>query len=221
MANGSGEQRPALPSHVRERFDDDAETVAGFIAAEHAALETARSATIFEANGRVSSHLAVVSGAVVALAFIGEASALDMPFYVFLFVLLPAILFLSIVTFERALQSGLIDGIRARRVNRLRRFYVHFHDGLDEYLDPPSSEDTPAAVMSQVGISQRGWQLFLTAAGSVGVLNSIIVGVLAGLTVEMFVDALWLSTGVGIVTFAISEALHLRRQATKWRQAAP
>lgn len=54
-----------------------------------------------------------------------------------------------------------------------------------------------------------------------GVLNSIIVGVLAGLTVEMFVDALWLSTGVGIVTFAISEALHLRRQATKWRQAAP
>jgi hypothetical protein len=80
MANGSGEQRPALPSHVRERFDDDAETVAGFITAEHAALETARSATIFEANGRVSSHLAVVSGAVVVPAFVGEASALGQTF---------------------------------------------------------------------------------------------------------------------------------------------
>lgn len=119
MANGSREDRPA--SHVRERFGDDAETVAGFITAEHGALETARSATIFEANGRVSSHLAVVSGAVVALAFIGEASALGTLLYVFLFVLLPAILFLGIVPFERALQSGLIDGIMARRVNRLHR----------------------------------------------------------------------------------------------------
>lgn len=213
MASGSAEKRVASP--VPERFGDDAATVAGFITAEHAALETARSATIFEANGRVSSYLATLSGSVVALAFIGEASAMGRPFYVFLFLLLPVNLFLGVVTFERALQSSMADGLLARRVNRLRRFYTEYHPAVTEYLEPPA-DDTPEAVMNQGGITLSRWQAFLTAAGTVGVLNSVVVGLMIGLVVDLLISSLVVGVLAGIVGAVIGGTLHLWRLNAKW-----
>ncbi|MBV8300430.1 MAG: hypothetical protein JOY68_00725 [Candidatus Dormibacteraeota bacterium] len=58
----------------------------------------------------------------VALAFIGQVSNLGTPFFVFAFVLLPALFFVGVVTFERVLQTSKEDGLLAMRINRLRRF---------------------------------------------------------------------------------------------------
>jgi hypothetical protein len=41
---------------------------------EHTNLQAARSATVFEANGRTTLFLGAVSSGIVALAFIGQAS---------------------------------------------------------------------------------------------------------------------------------------------------
>ena len=45
-----------------------------FMTTEHFTLQTARSATIAEANGRCALFMGSVSSAVVAVAFIGQAS---------------------------------------------------------------------------------------------------------------------------------------------------
>src|SRR5918994_67718 len=48
---------------------------------EHFNLQTARAATISEANGRASIYLAAVSSNLIALAFIGQMSRLGTDFY--------------------------------------------------------------------------------------------------------------------------------------------
>jgi hypothetical protein len=68
---------------------------------EHFNLQTARAATISEANGRASIYLAAVSSNLIALAFIGHMSRLGAAFYAFSLLLLPVLAFVGVVTFQR------------------------------------------------------------------------------------------------------------------------
>ncbi len=74
-----------------------------FLTTEHFTLQTAKAATVAEANGRAALFLSTVSSAVVALAFIGQVSGMGQAFFVFGFVLFPSLLYLGFVTFERAI----------------------------------------------------------------------------------------------------------------------
>jgi hypothetical protein len=128
-------------SELRALFEDDPSAVVSFITSEHFTLQTARANTINEANGRATIYLMSVSSAVVALAFIGQVAKLGTAFFVFAFVLLPALFFVGVVTFDRVLQSSIEDGLLAMRINRLRRFYLDFGPGLGNYLATPVPED--------------------------------------------------------------------------------
>ena len=61
------------------------------LTAEHAALQSARSSTVFESNGRMTQYLSTVSGALIALGFVGQVSKLGDAFYAFAFTILPAL----------------------------------------------------------------------------------------------------------------------------------
>jgi len=192
-------------------------TALTIITAEHAALETERSSTVFEANGRVGSYLATLSGGVVALAFIGEAAAFGRAFWVFFLVILPAQVFIGIVTFERVLQSSIEDAALARRINRLRRFYEDTEPGLMAYLTSPVTSDDAEAVMGQVGYaSSSWWQPFLAAAGMVGAINSVILGVFTGVVAQLVMDRLFVTLPVGAVTCLLGIIVHHRRQQSVW-----
>lgn len=207
-----------MPNHHAQP-GEDRQTNLSIVTTEHTALETARSATIFEANGRVSSYLATVSGGVVAFAFIGEAASLDQTFHLFLLVLLPILLFIGIVTFERTLQSGIEDGILARRIHRLRRYYLDVAPGLADYLAPPAADDGPATVMRQIGITTIRWQTFVNTAGMVRVVNSVIAGILIGVSAHMLAATLLAAVPLGIVAFLLSGVAHHHRQAAAWARA--
>jgi hypothetical protein len=64
--------------------------------------------------------LMAVSGGVVALGLIATASRVGTAFYAFGLIVLPTLTFVGLVTFERALQSGMDDVGYARRMDRLR-----------------------------------------------------------------------------------------------------
>src|SRR5215470_218056 len=76
---------------------------------EHYNLQTGRSMTISEANGRASLFVGAVSSGLIALAFVGHLSHLGTAFYVFSLVVLPTLFFMGLLTFERVLQSGTAD----------------------------------------------------------------------------------------------------------------
>ncbi len=101
--------------------DPRAPTVS-FITTEHFTLQSARSQTIAESTGRASMFLASVSGGLVAWGLVATATGAGGGFFAFGLVLLPTLAFVGLVTFERALQSGIEDLGYARRIARLRAY---------------------------------------------------------------------------------------------------
>lgn len=55
-------------------------------------------------------------------------------FYAFALILLPALAFVGVVTFQRLVQSSIEDIAYAQRVARLRAFYLDVAPGLEEFL---------------------------------------------------------------------------------------
>jgi len=94
--------RPEDPDKI-----DSAPAIVTFMTTEHFVLQTARAATIAETNGRTALFLGSVSSVLVALAFFGQVSKLGPAFFVFGLVLLPALFFVGLVTFERAIRRRL------------------------------------------------------------------------------------------------------------------
>jgi hypothetical protein len=120
---------------------------------EHFSLQTARAATISEANGRASIYLAAVSSNLIALAFIGQVSRLGPDFYAFALLLLPVLAFVGIVTFQRLVQSSFEDIAYAQRIALLRNLYVALAPGLEPYLLVPRGR--PGEACCTAGCSGR------------------------------------------------------------------
>src|SRR5205809_3826085 len=91
---------------------------------EHYNLQTGRSMTISEANGRASLFVGAVSSSLIALTFVGQISQMGTAFYVFGLVVIPTLFFMGLITFERVAQSGKLDIIYARGINRIRHLYL-------------------------------------------------------------------------------------------------
>jgi hypothetical protein len=153
-----------------------------FMTTEHFTLQTARSATIAEANGRCALFMGSVSSAVVALAFIGQTSGLSQGFFLFALVLFPSLLFLGIFTFKRVLQTAVEDIVYARGINRIRHYYVEQAPEVRAYFIESIHDDTAGALRG-MGIvpTTSKWELFQTSSGMVALINSVIGGVFIGL----------------------------------------
>jgi hypothetical protein len=189
-----------------------------FMTTEHFTLQTARSATVAEANGRSSLFLGSVSSAVVALAFIGQVSDMGEAFFLFGLVLFPSLFFLGIVTFDRVLQTALEDWIYACEINRIRHYYVELAPEIKRYFIQSTHDDKPGALQS-VGIFPAKWQLFLTSSGMVGVINSILAGVFVGMLSRfVFTLPIYADAGLGISVFIISVIVHHRYQSKKFSE---
>lgn len=199
--------------------DRNSPAVVTFMTTEHFVLQTARSAGIAELNGRAGFYLATVSSGLIALAFTGQLSRLGTAFYVFGLVLLPTLAFVGVTTFERALRNRVEDAQIAGRINRIRQYYFDAAPQVARYLPPPS-EDIPAAIAAQAGVSSPPWYQFLTIAGALAVVNSVLIAGAIGLAVQAGTGALPASAAVGVITGAAALAAHLTRQRATWRAAA-
>jgi hypothetical protein len=185
---------------------------ATFATTEHFNLQTARAATVSEANGRASIYLAAVSSNLIALAFIGQMSRLGSAFYAFALILLPVLAFVGVVTFVRLVQSSMEEIAYAQRIGLLRTFYLRLSPELEPYL--VTTRETRSA--------PSAWQLTLTAAGMVAVINSVVMAACAGLVLEAAgVDSLAIALACGAVTGAGAFSLHERHHRRARSAASP
>src|SRR3954454_6208471 len=156
---------------------------ATFATTEHFNLQTARALTVSEANGRASIYLAALSGNLIALAFVGQMSRLGAAFYAFALILLPVLAFVGVVTFLRLVQSSIEDIRCAHGIALLRSFCCGVWQIPEPYLVAVSGTGSP--VPSDLKKPAPGaWQLPLTAAGMVAVVNSVVMAACAGLMLE-------------------------------------
>jgi hypothetical protein len=182
---------------------------------EHFNLQTARAATISEANGRASIYLAALSSNLIALAFIGQTSRLGTAFYAFSLLLLPVLAFVGVVTFQRLVQSSLEDIAYAQRIARVRTLYVALVPELEPYL--LVGRGRPAeSLPHRARLRPSSWQLTLTIAGMVAVVNSVVIGAAAGLVVAALGDAslaVMLAAGAFVAVWALAAHRSHHRRA--------
>jgi hypothetical protein len=204
------DDRDWAPAALAESFGQRLGPAAAFATTEHFNLQSARAITVSEANGRASIYLAALSGNLIALAFIGQMSRLGAAFYAFALILLPVLAFMGVVTFVRLVQSSIEDIAYAHRIALLRDFYLRLSPELEQYLIVVRVPGSAARIPGE-RLAPSGWQLTLTAAGMVAVVNSVVVAACAGLVLEMTgVRSLAIPVSVGAVIGAGAFSLHER-----------
>jgi hypothetical protein len=216
MTASSGSIENSQPAG--EEASESLRAAVTFATTEHFTLQTARSTTVSEASSRVLGFLAVLSSSLIALAFIGQMSELGTAFYVFALVLLPVLSFVGLVTFQRVAQITSEDIAYAQRIARLREFYVDVAPQLEPYLTIVRGT---AAAQRLRGARPHasGWQLFLTIAGLVALVNAVIVGAAGAIMIDAITDdslAPSLTVGVpaGILALLL-EIGYLRRSQSR------
>ena len=188
------------------------------ITTEHYNLQTGRSMTVADANGRSTLFIGAVSGALIAIAFTGQASRMGTAFFVFSLVLLPSLFLMGLITFERVLQSAIEDLTYARGITRIRHLYLEYAPQLQPYSILAADDDSRRQML-KVGLHPSWWQVFLTTAGMIAAINSVLVGTFVGLLLSaLFSFPLLACTGAGVITFLVSFGILQRYQWGQWRR---
>jgi hypothetical protein len=191
--------------------DDPRPAAVTFVTTEHFTLQGARSSTVSESTGRASVFLGVVSGGLIALGLVAAAAKIGTAFYTFGIILLPTLAFVGLATFHRVLQTGLEDLAYARRIARLRDYYLDHAPELAGYLPNPS-ERLPAP-----GAGIGLWQQFVTVAGMVAVVTAVLAGSAGGLIAAAFPGhSLVAALAVGVVVAAAALTGLMRHQNSAW-----
>jgi hypothetical protein len=198
-----------IPVPLAQAFGDRLGAAVSFATTEHFNLQTARAATVSEANGRASIYLAALSSNLIALAFIGQVSRLGTAFYAFALILLPVLAFVGVVTFQRLVQSSIEELAYAQRIARLRAFYLDLAPELEPFLLVVGGGAGDLAHHERLRPS--AWQLTLTTAGMVAVVNSAVIGACAGLAVgRLPIGSLVVALAAGAIAGAAAMSIQRR-----------
>jgi hypothetical protein len=178
--------------------------------------------------------LTSVSGGLIALGLVATATRVGTAFYAFGLVLLPTLAFVGLVTFERALQTGLEDYLLARRIALLRGYYFREAPELGQYLVsvPPGEHyfhearelgqypAPPSEVRSAGSLLTGPRQVFRSVAGMVGVITAVLTGATAGLIAAVASNhSLAAALISGIAVGLAANVLLMRSQESAFRRA--
>jgi hypothetical protein len=149
---------------------------------EHWSLLSSRSLGYTESMNRVSMFIAALSGAVVALALVAQATDFGTGFHAFALVLLPVVWFLGLVTIVRLGQVNREDAIWVQGMNRIRHAYLEIAPELEPYFVTSKHDDPRGVLTSAMAVSSiPPFQGFVAVPGVVAVLDSVVAGAIAGI----------------------------------------
>jgi hypothetical protein len=176
---------------------------------EHWSPLATRALTWNEAFSRATTFLAVLSGAVLALALVAQGRGFDEGFATFALLILPVVLFVGIATFIRLVSINHEDVGWVIGMNLLRHAYLAAAPELRQYIVTGSSDDE-AGIMATFG-ARPGPGSFVhelvTTPGVLAVVDGVVGGVLIGiLTMRAgLTDAIGIGLAVGgaLATVAI------------------
>jgi hypothetical protein len=150
---------------------------------EHFTLQGARSGTITESLGRSTIYLGSLSASLVALALVLQGGRAVDDFRLFALVILPALVFLGTVTFVRVLETGIEDAVYAQAINRIRHYYLELAGDDARYFTLGGHDDVQGS-LANMGLSPSPWRPFFSIASVIALINSMVAGALAGITLD-------------------------------------
>jgi hypothetical protein len=175
---------------------------------EHFTLQGARAATITESLGRSTIYLGSLSASLVALALIAQGENSVDHFRVYALVILPALVFLGIVTFVRIVETGIEDAIYAQAINRIRHYYLELAGEHARYFLLGGHDDMEGG-LANMGITSSPWRPFFSVASVIALINSMVAGALTGIALDTFAPRL-VASFAALAVVAIALAVHYR-----------
>ena len=184
---------------------------------EHFTLQGARSGTITESLGRSTIYLGSLSASLVAIALVLRGDDAVDDFRLFALVILPALVFLGTVTFVRVVETGIEDAIYAQAINRIRHYYLELAGDDARYFVLGGHDDLQGS-LANMGLSPSPWRPFFSIASVVALINSMVAGALAGITLDIVAPrAIALIAGTVIAVAALG--IHFRLGSGRFARA--
>jgi hypothetical protein len=183
------------------------------LATEHWSLLATRSLTYTESLGRVNMFLAILSGAVIALALVAQADRFGSTFISVAILMLSVVLFSGVATVARLMALNRDDYRWVIAMNRLRNAYLELHPELEPHFTASPFDDLAGALQT-LGIDPAGGQRLgsvfhglQTLPGMLSVIVAAVAGSIGALAALGFGLP---SLGVllaGAASFAVAMAL--------------
>ena len=183
------------------------------LATEHWSLLATRSLTYTESLGRVNMFLAILSGAVIALALVAQADHFGPTFIAVAIFMLSVVLFVGVATVARLMMLNRDDYRWVVGMNRLRHAYLDLHPELEPNFITSPYDDLPGALQT-LGIDIAGGQRLgsffhgmQTLPGMLSVIVAAIAGAIGALVGYAIGIPLVGVLVVGAAAFVVAEVL--------------
>jgi hypothetical protein len=118
------------------------------LATEHWSLLATRSLTYTESLGRVNMFLAILSGALIALALVAQADHFGPAFISVAILMLSVVLFVGVATVSRLMALNRDDYRWVVGMNRLRNAYLDLHPELEPHFVTSRHDDFVGALQT-------------------------------------------------------------------------
>jgi membrane protein implicated in regulation of membrane protease activity len=164
--------------------------------------------------------LTSLSTATVALALVGSATTFGPEFVTFALVVLSITLFLGVATFIRLSQVNNEDLYWVAGMNRLRGQYAKLEPGIEDEFVAGTTLDAKGFALTYGAMDVTGFSsihFFVTTPGVIGIVCSVLAGVIAGLVALQAAPSMNAAIWVGLVVSLIATALFIvyaRRDAS-------
>jgi hypothetical protein len=175
---------------------------------EHWSLLSHRSLGYTEAMSRASIFVAALTGSVVALALVAQATHFGDSFSAFALVLLPVVFFIGVVTIMRLAQINWEDATWMQGMNRIRHAYLDLAPELEPYFVTSKHDDFEGVLISSIAVPAVRPQVqgFVTIPGVIAVLDSVVSGATAAIAALGLGAGTAISVAVGVVVSALTLA---------------
>jgi hypothetical protein len=209
---GSGQASPALRLQI--------------LSTEHWSLLASRSLAWNESFSRAGMFLTTLTGAIVALALVAQASDFDEGFRIFALVILPVVLLVGIGTLLRLGISNDHDARCVIGMNRIRSAYMELAPELERYFVMGTRDDMRGR-WATMGIPEGTSMPVLMLSSTpilVTILDAIIIGAIlaiAALQLEWSLSAALALAAVGFAAFMVFFIWYARRRIERSRMELP
>ena len=200
------------------------------LSTEHWSLLASRALAWNESFSRAGMFLTTLTGAIVALALVAQASAFGDAFTLFALVILPVVLFIGVATSIRLGASNYHEATCVIGMNRIRAAYLELAPDLERFFVMSAHDDLRGMGIT-MGVPPGGGRLFWLAqiiAGTptvVTILNSVLAGVIAAVVALRLGANASTVLGIGLLGFVMAETLQIlyasRRVAKLWSGLTP
>lgn len=196
------------------------------LATEHWSLLATRALTYQESLGRVNMFLAVLSGAVIALALVAQADRFGPVFISIAIFMLTVVAVVGFFTVARLISLNRDDYHWVMAMNRVRNAYIQMHPELEPHFFTGTHDDL-LGVMRTMGIEPGRGQVggsvvhgLSTLPGMVSVIVAAVTGAIAGLVAAGFGAPPAVIVLVGIAGFVLALVLLVAWQRSDIRHGS-